>query len=283
MPELPEVETICRGLARKLPGHKIVKVQQNRRDLRIPFPAALKTITGAKVMRITRRAKYILAHLDDGRTLILHLGMSGSLTARKGDKAPEKHDHLIITLENDTQLTFNDPRRFGLVALARTKDLPQHKFFTHLGPEPLGKDFTAALLGAKLRAKKTAIKLAIMDQRVVVGVGNIYASEALFGARIDPRLPARALKPPAVKKLVAAIRKTLKAAIKAGGSSLRDYVQADGSSGGFQKNFSVYGRAGKKCKGCTCDIKKTGGIKKITQGARSTFYCPVKQGRARGP
>jgi formamidopyrimidine-DNA glycosylase len=277
MPELPEVEIVCRGLARKLPGRRITEVRQNRHDLRIPFPSTLKSIKGAKVTAISRRAKYILAHLDDGRTLILHLGMSGRLTVDPQGKKPEKHDHLLLALDNGKQVVFNDPRRFGLVTLAKTKDLEQHKFFAHLGPEPFDKKFTGAYLSEKLKGKKIAIKLAIMDQRVGVGVGNIYASEALFSARINPRLAARSLKPAALKKLVAAIRKTLKAAIRAGGSSLRDYVQSDGSSGNFQRLFSVYGRKGKKCKGCTCNIQKTGGVKKITQGGRSTFYCPVKQ------
>jgi formamidopyrimidine-DNA glycosylase len=277
MPELPEVETVCNGLARVLPHRRIVEVRQNRKDLRIPFPADLGSIKGRKVTAIARRAKYILVHLDDGRTLIVHLGMSGRLTVSKKKYTPEKHDHLVLALDNGTQVVFNDPRRFGLVALAKTKDLAQHKFFAHLGPEPFAKAFTAAYLAGKFKTKKVAVKLAIMDQTLVVGVGNIYASEALFSARIDPRRAAQSLKPAALKKLVAAIRSILKTAIKAGGSSLRDYVQADGSSGNFQQHFAVYGREGQKCKGCTCDIKKTGGIRRVTQGGRSTFYCPVRQ------
>jgi len=278
MPELPEVETICRGLARVLPGHKITGVRQNRKGLRIPFPSGLGSIKGRKVASVSRRAKYILIHLDDGRTLIVHLGMSGSLMVSKEKYTPEKHDHLVLTLDNGAQMVMNDPRRFGVVGLAKTKDLAQHKFFAHLGPEPFDRTFTAAYLAGKFKTKKVAVKLALMDQTLVVGVGNIYASEALFSARVDPRRAAKSLKPEALKKLVAAVKKTLKAAIKAGGSSLRDYVHADGGLGSFQQHFAVYGRGGQKCKGCSCNIQKTGGIKRITQGGRSTFYCPVKQG-----
>jgi formamidopyrimidine-DNA glycosylase len=279
MPELPEVETVCRGLAKALPGRVIARVQQNRADLRVPFPAALNKITRRRVTNIGRRAKYILIHLDSGQTLVLHLGMSGSLVLQGGNKKyhPEKHDHMLLTLDNGATVVLNDPRRFGLVELAATKDLDRHRFFAHLGPEPLEKKFTAAYLAEKMKTKKVAIKLAIMDQRVVVGVGNIYAAEALFDAGIDPRRAAGTLKPAEIKKLVAAIRQVLKRAIRAGGSSLRDYVQADGELGYFQHQFSVYDKIGQKCKGCACNIKKTGGVQRLIQGGRSTFYCPVKQ------
>ncbi len=279
MPELPEVETVCRGLAKALPRHAIKRVIQNRHDLRVPFPAALKNITGHRVTAIDRRAKYILINLDNQQTLILHLGMSGSLMLHHKDKKylPEKHDHMVLVMDNGTSVVLNDPRRFGLVALAATKDLARHRFFAHLGPEPLDKNFTAAYLAEKIKTKKIAIKLAVMDQRLVVGVGNIYAAEALFAAGIDPRRAAHSLKPAEIKKLVSAIQKVLKKAIKAGGSSLRDYVQTDGELGYFQHQFAVYDKKGQKCKGCTCDIRKTGGVQRITQGDRSTFYCPVKQ------
>lgn len=279
MPELPEVETVCRGLASVLPGHTISAVTQNRADMRIPFPATLGKIINSKITSIDRRAKYVLIRLSDGQTLILHLGMSGRLLIHDNTKKyiPDKHDHLILQMDNGTSIVFNDPRRFGLTALAQTKDLAQHRFFVHLGPEPLEKAFTAAYLAEKIKGKKIAIKLAIMDQRVVVGVGNIYASEALFTADIDPQRAASTLKPSELKGLVAAIKDVLKKAIKAGGSSLRDYVQTDGELGYFQHHFAVYDRQGQKCRDCTCTIKKTGGIQRITQGGRSTFYCPVKQ------
>lgn len=273
MPELPEVETVCRGLARTLPRHVIRRVEKKRGGLRVPFPADLGSIRGRKIAAIARRAKYILAHLSGGRTLILHLGMSGRLTVAKNPRA-EKHDHLILTMDDGATVTLNDPRRFGLAALADTKDLEKHKFFAHLGPEPFDRKFTAAWLAEKLKSKKIAVKLAIMDQRLVVGVGNIYASEALFAAGIDPRRPARSLKPAEIKKLAAAIRNVLRRAIRAGGSSLRDYVQADGALGYFQHHWAVYGKEGERCRGCTC---KTAGVKRIIQGGRSTFYCPVKQ------
>lgn len=280
MPELPEVETVCRGLARMLPGNKIRAITPRRKDLRIPFPAQLKSVEGAKVTAIRRRAKYILVQLSDGQTLVIHLGMSGRLLLRSHDEkhAPGKHDHMILFMSDGTSVTFNDPRRFGLVALAATKDLAQHKLFAHLGPEPLEKTFSAAYLMEKTAAKKVAIKLAIMDQQIVVGVGNIYASEALFMAGIDPRRAAGTLTPAEAKKLVAAIRTVLQKAIRAGGSSLKDYVQTDGELGYFQHHFAVYDRAGQPCKGCTCNVRKTGGVQQFVQGGRSTYYCPRKQG-----
>ena len=279
MPELPEVETVCRGLAKVLPGHSLKSVTLNRAGMRVPFPPELGRLANCKVTAIDRRAKYILMRLGNGKTLILHLGMSGRMLIHgKGEKySPDKHDHLILLMENGTRIVLNDPRRFGLAALVETKDLARHKLFSHLGPEPLEKIFTPAYLLEKMKSKKIAIKLAIMDQQVVVGVGNIYASESLFSSGIDPRRAANTITPTEAKKLVTAIKDVLKKAIKAGGSSLRDYVQTDGELGYFQHQFAVYDREGKKCRGCTCNIKKTGGVQRITQGARSTFYCPAKQ------
>ncbi|MBU6474324.1 MAG: bifunctional DNA-formamidopyrimidine glycosylase/DNA-(apurinic or apyrimidinic site) lyase [Alphaproteobacteria bacterium] len=279
MPELPEVETVCRGLAKKLAGHKIKSVALHRGGLRVPFPPALGKLANVKVKSVSRRAKYVLVNLADGRTLILHLGMSGRILifGKRDIYEPSKHDHLVLTCDDGTRAVMNDPRRFGLATLAKTEGLENHRLFRALGPEPLGNGFTAAYLAEKLAGKKAAIKLVVMDQRVVVGVGNIYASEALFAARIDPRAAAGSLKPAAVKRLVAEVKAVLKRAIAAGGSSLRDYVQTDGELGYFQHRFAVYGREGQKCKGCACDIEKTGGIKRITQGGRSTFYCPVRQ------
>ncbi|MDI1228039.1 MAG: bifunctional DNA-formamidopyrimidine glycosylase/DNA-(apurinic or apyrimidinic site) lyase [bacterium] len=279
MPELPEVETVCRGLAKSMTGEKLGSVETLRHNLRIPFPADLKTIAGAKVKNISRRAKYILIELDNKKTLIIHLGMSGRLVIqqKKEQGAPEKHDHMILNMKNGTRIVFNDARRFGMVDLANTAELEQHKFFSHLGPEPFDKTFSAKYLAERLKTKKIAIKLAIMDQELVVGVGNIYASEALFRAGIDPKRAANKIKPDEITQLIACIRAVLKQAIKAGGSSLRDYVQADGELGYFQDKWAVYGKHHQPCKGCTCDIEKTGGIQKITQGARSTFYCPRKQ------
>lgn len=279
MPELPEVETVCRGLSKALTGGKIARVDMTRKNLRIPFPAGLSNLAGARVEVIERRAKYILLRLHTAQTVIFHLGMSGRMVikAKNEPYSAEKHDHLILSMQDGTRVVFNDARRFGLVDLAQSDEVERHKLFRHLGPEPLDKKFDAAYLASKLKGKKVDIKLAIMDQRIVVGVGNIYAAEALFMAGIGPKRKAKSLKKDEIEKLVAAIRAVLKKAIAAGGSSLRDYVQADGELGYFQHHWAVYGKEAEKCPGCSCNIKKTGGIKRITQGGRSTFYCPQKQ------
>jgi len=278
MPELPEVETVCRGLAKALTGAKIVKADAHRPDLRFPLPKNLGArLKGRRVEDIKRRAKYILITLDEGKTLVLHLGMSGRMVISRKAAKPEKHDHLVFSFSNGTFVHFNDPRRFGMCDLVATKDLEKYKLFRHLGIEPLGDDLTLAFLVAKLKGKKTSIKAALLDQRIVVGVGNIYASEALFYAGINPKRLAGKCTSAQIAKLVPAIRKVLNAAIKAGGSSLRDYVQADGELGYFQHHFAVYDREGEACKTCNCDVKETGGIKRITQAGRSSFYCARKQ------
>jgi formamidopyrimidine-DNA glycosylase len=270
MPELPEVETVVRGLEKAMAGRVIVRVELRRVDLRVPFPPELKKLRDVGIAGLSRRAKYILLHLSAGRTMIVHLGMSGRMTVGAG--AAQKHDHMVLTLDDGTRVTFNDPRRFGLVDLAPTAELAAHKFFRHLGPEPLEADFTAAYLAEKFRAKKTAVKIALMDQRVVVGVGNIYASEALNHAGIDPSKNAGALTGAEIKRLVPAVRDVLERAIAAGGSSLRDYVQADGSLGYFQHHWRVYGRAGESCPRCRKPC-----ILKFTQGGRATYWCPATQ------
>jgi len=279
MPELPEVETVCRGLAKAMTGQKITRVETRRANLRIPFPKNLKNIEGATVKDIARRAKYILMHLSSGDTLLMHLGMSGRMVIHGNNAEVEdnKHDHMVLHLQNGTRIIFNDPRRFGLVDLAASDAVLAHKFFIHLGPEPFDKTFNAEYLMDEFKGKKPPVKVAIMDQRLVVGVGNIYAAEALFRAGIDPTRPAGKIKKAEAEKLVTSIREVLKEAIKSGGSSLRDYVQADGELGYFQHHFAVYDREGQKCKGCTCKIEKTTGIRRITQGGRSTFFCATKQ------
>lgn len=275
MPELPEVETVCRGLQKVMAGKVLGEIVLKRKDLRGPFPPRLRRLRHVKILCLERRAKYILAHLQNGETLILHLGMSGRLLINP-PKA-EKHDHVIFIMKGGLRVVFNDPRRFGLLDLAPTEDLSRHKLFRHLGPEPLMPDFSHRYLTQKLAGKKTAVKLAIMDQRLVVGVGNIYASEALFDAKIDPRRAAGSLTSAETSRLVASIQKVLKQAIAAGGSSLRDYMRVDGELGYFQHQWSVYDKNGRACSGCICDIRKTGGIAQIAQGGRSTFYCPVRQ------
>ncbi|MCB9987778.1 MAG: bifunctional DNA-formamidopyrimidine glycosylase/DNA-(apurinic or apyrimidinic site) lyase [Rhodospirillales bacterium] len=280
MPELPEVETVMRGMAPVVTGRQIAQVDQRRAGLRVPFPDRLPEIlTGKTVNRLSRRAKYILAHLDGGRVLVLHLGMSGRvlLPAPGEDYTPEKHDHLILTFDNGARLVFRDPRRFGMVLLLEENTWSDHKAFAGLGPEPLGNDFSAPVLAAALAGRQTPIKTALLDQRHVAGLGNIYVCEALFQAGIDPERPAANIKPDEAEALVVAIRDVLGRAIAAGGSSLKDYRQADGHLGYFQHQFAVYGRAGEPCPGCTCDVSKTKGVRQIRQAGRSSFYCPEKQ------
>jgi formamidopyrimidine-DNA glycosylase len=286
MPELPEVETICRGLAKSLVGKRIAKVEQRRRDLRNVLPENLPArLEGQTVAAITRRAKYILIFLapelqeskNGGEVLLLHLGMSGRLLITPKAAPAEKHDHLVFHFDDRTCVRFNDPRRFGGCDLVKAADLPQHKWFKHLGIEPFDKKFTAAWLWEKFRGKTAPVKNAIMDQRLVTGIGNIYAAEALFHAGISPKRKAGSCTAAQLARLVPAIRKVLRAAIAAGGSSLRDYRQTDGELGYFQHKLAVYGREGEACPGCTCDIRKTGGIQRIAQGGRSTFYCKTRQ------
>jgi formamidopyrimidine-DNA glycosylase len=279
MPELPEVETVCRGLAKALLHARINDVEQHRLDLRTKLPKNLPArLKGRRFEAIHRRAKYILITLDKNETLLMHLGMSGRLVISHDDKRPPaKHDHLVFHFDNGATLRFNDPRRFGMCDLVPTEKLPAHKLLRHLGIEPFGKELTPAALAVKLKGKKTSIKDALMDQRLIAGIGNIYACEALFTARINPKRKAGACTKVQIAKLVPAIRKVLKAAIDSGGSTLRNYAQIDGELGGFQHHFAVYDRAGKRCPGCVCDVNKTGGIQRIAQGGRSTFYCPVKQ------
>ena len=277
MPELPEVETVCRGLAPVLVGQQIVRAEVRREGLRKPFPGGWGAgVGGAGVLHIARRAKYILIHLDNGFVLVIHLGMSGRVLFYPRDYRPQTHDHFILHMQDGQQVVLNDPRRFGVVDLVPVEALETHALFAHLGPEPLGNDFSAPRLEAALKNRKTAIKQAIMDQGVVVGVGNIYASEALFLAGISPKRAANTVRGERIEKLVAAIRSVLKKAIKAGGSTLRDHRQANGELGYFQHSFSVYDRAGQACRGCDCDIARTGGIKSIVQGGRASCNCPRK-------
>lgn len=278
MPELPEVETVCRGLEPVLLHRRIVRVDVRRKDLRRPFPRGLKgRVESARVTWIARRAKYILIHLDNDFVLVIHLGMSGRIVFQGDGYKPQTHDHFILHLEDGRQVVLNDPRRFGIVDLVRAEALDTHPLFAHLGPEPLGNGFSGPVLAAALKNRKAAIKQVIMDQSVVVGVGNIYASEALFLSGINPAHPAAQIQGKRAEALVAAIRDVLNRAIAAGGSTLRDHRQVSGELGYFQHDFTVYGREGQACRGCDCDIAKTGGIRKIVQGGRASFYCPRKQ------
>ena len=284
MPELPEVETVCRGLAQALEGRRIVRVDVRRPGLRLPFPPDLaERLTGARITRIARRAKYILIHLDSGPVVIAHLGMSGRMTILNGqmvgqDESPGRHDHLLLDFEDGIQVRFNDARRFGLVVMAEDEaELASHHLLANLGPEPLSNAFNGPILAAALQGRKTPIKAALLDQRVVAGLGNIYVCDALFHAGISPRRSAHTVAGKRAERLASAVKQVLASAIASGGSSLRDYVQPNGELGYFQHAWAVYGREGNPCPGCDCDVSATGGVRRITQSGRSTFFCPRRQ------
>ncbi|PLX38733.1 MAG: bifunctional DNA-formamidopyrimidine glycosylase/DNA-(apurinic or apyrimidinic site) lyase [Hyphomicrobiales bacterium] len=326
MPELPEVETVRRGLQPVMEGARFAHVEQRRADLRFPFPERFaERLTGARVEALTRRAKYLLADLDTGEVLIMHLGMSGSfriLPAQdpKGFSDPEPgarlrdrpegrprgaverretgasdmmpegdfyyarskaeaHDHVVFTFENGDRVIYNDPRRFGFMILCARADLPAHPFFRDLGIEPLGNELDGAFLAARLAAKRTPLKAALLDQKTLAGLGNIYVCEALWRSGLSPRRVAATLATKAggptarSERLATAIRDVLTDAVAAGGSSLRDYVHTDGSLGYFQHSFSVYDREGEPCRKDGCG----GTVTRTVQSGRSTFFCPKCQ------
>lgn len=266
MPELPEVETTVRGLARYLDGARLARVEPRRADLRRPFPPDLvQVLTGATVTGLSRRAKYGLIHTDRGQTMIFHLGMSGRWRIEPEELG--KHDHLLLETGSGHLLALCDPRRFGSVDLVETERLGDWPAFAALGPEPLGDDLTPAHLKTALAGRSAAIKLMLLDQRIVAGLGNIYVCEALFRARIDPRKAAGKVSGPALTRLVPQIKAVLGEAIEAGGSTLRDYAQPDGELGYFSKQFDVYDRHGQDCRCCGAPIQR------LAQGGRSTWYC----------
>ncbi|RMD92120.1 MAG: bifunctional DNA-formamidopyrimidine glycosylase/DNA-(apurinic or apyrimidinic site) lyase [Alphaproteobacteria bacterium] len=282
MPELPEVETVRRGLAPVLEGATIARVELRREGLRWPFPPDMAArLTGRRVRALRRRAKYILADLESGETLLIHLGMSGRMlisgrapgvfTHQRA--TPERHDHVIIDTEAGARVTFNDARRFGAMDLFASDAEATHRLLRDLGPEPLGNGFSAAWLSEQLTGRRMPIKAALLDQRIVAGLGNIYVCEALHRARISPQRAAGCIAAPRLERLVAAIREVLSEAIAAGGSSLRDHRQASGEMGYFQHDFRVYGREGAPCPTPGC----TGTIRRIVQSGRSSFYCPSCQ------
>lgn len=285
MPELPEVETVRRGLEPAMTGRVIVRADVRRPDLRWPFPPRMaERLTGQRVERLRRRSKYILADLSGGETLLIHLGMSGRMMVSgvpqaRGDMlgdfhhlhpAPEKHDHVVLDMEGGARITFNDARRFGAMDLTSTAAVEAHRFLAGLGPEPLGNSFDESYLAARFKGRNTPVKSALLDQRIVAGLGNIYVCEALWRTGISPRRLASALSKARVASLVPAIRAVLGDAIKAGGSSLRDYRQADGELGYFQHSFAAYGREGEACRTPECG----GTIARVVQSGRSSFYCP---------
>lgn len=296
MPELPEVETVRRGLAPAMEGARIVKVEQRRGDLRFPFPRGFaRHLTGRTVIAVGRRAKYLTIDLDDGTVLVAHLGMSGSFRIEGEDatrttasyyRAPEKlraHDHVVLHMSGvggkpPTRIVFNDPRRFGMMDLVARSDIDISKHFRAMGIEPLGNAFDAAYLASRFAGRKAPLKASLMDQRLVAGLGNIYVCEALWRARLSPdrksgTLATRTGKPTAAAvRLAGAIREVLEAAIEAGGSSLRDHIRTDGELGDFQHDFKVYDREGQ-----ACPRRDGGRIRRKVHSGRSTFYCPVCQ------
>jgi formamidopyrimidine-DNA glycosylase len=290
MPELPEVETVCRGLKPVLEGHRLTGVKTRRGGLRIPFPPGfVQHLTGRRVCQLRRRAKYILADLDNGQTLVIHLGMSGRMTVYRDGSAlildglegesvaaqdgHGPHDHVIFYTDAPARIVFTDHRRFGLMTLLDTAHLAEHPLFEGIGPEPLAQSFTPQSLSARIKGKKTSIKSALLDQRVVAGLGNIYVCESLFRAQISPKRLASRIAGARAEQLVPAIKQVLRDAILAGGSSLRDYRHSDGQLGTFQHHFDVYGREGEPCprRGCS------GTVRRIVQAGRSSFYCPKCQ------
>ncbi len=275
MPELPEVETVRRGLEIAMQGHLLQAVLQRRPDLRRPFPPFfVERLTGRRVMALERRAKYLILRLDEDLALLIHLGMSGRLLITRQDESPPgKHDHVIFDLDTGVRVVFHDPRRFGAMDLTSASLIGDHPLLRDIGPEPLDASFTVKSLAPRLMKRSSAIKIVLLDQTVIAGIGNIYASEALFRAGIAPDRAADELRPFEIAKLVPAIKQVLTEAVAAGGSSLRDHRQPNGELGYFQHGFKVYDREGQPCPGCTC---RTGILRKI-QGGRSTFYCASKQ------
>ena len=273
MPELPEVETVRRGLSEVLVGRVIEGIAIRRHDLRIPIPRQLdKRVIGRRLIEIGRRGKYLLFYLSDGVIVIMHLGMSGRMVISSNDEL-SKHDHVVLTFGAGLKVKFNDPRRFGCVDVTTEEELPRHRLLCNLGIEPLTAQFTEEAMSCGLQGRKAPIKNLLLDQTIVAGLGNIYVCESLFLARISPRRAGQNVKGVRLLRLVTSVRKVLLAAIQAGGSSLRDYVQASGESGYFQHRFSVYGREGQPCpSGNPGHV-----VDRLVQANRSTFYCSACQ------
>jgi formamidopyrimidine-DNA glycosylase len=279
MPELPEIETIRRSLKAAIAGRTVKTACTYSRGLRHPFQEEIgQKLAGFKVCRLKRRGKYLIfVNKGFSNNLVIHLGMSGRLVIVRGDawEGPQKHDHFMMQLDSGDRVILNDSRRFGTLFL--TQDIENHPAMACLGPEPLDEIFDGKKLQDLFKTTTRPLKTVLMDQRVIAGLGNIYASEALFYAGLSPFRPASSLTINEAEKLAYAIRQVLLGAIEAGGSSLRDYKKPDGEAGYFQHSFSVYDREGQRCPGCICEINKTGGIAKTSQSGRSTYYCATKQ------
>lgn len=280
MPELPEVEIVKRGLEPVLSGNKVLNCVLNIKGLRYPFgDDFVSHLHNMSVRSTARRGKYILIDFENDKTLVWHLGMSGKVKiySNKNDYGPEKHDHVLLYMGADEMIVYNDPRRFGFLEFVKTSDIETSRHFAKMGPEPLGNHFNGDIFYQAIKNKKTTIKAALLDQRVVAGVGNIYACEALYMSRISPLRLASSLTKDEAESLAAAIKSVLIKAIEAGGSTLKDYAHTDGSLGYFQHMFGVYDREGKACPDCDCNLPLTHGIKRVVQSGRSTFYCPNLQ------
>jgi formamidopyrimidine-DNA glycosylase len=276
MPELPEVETVRLGLAPVLEGRRL-DVTVRRGDLRRPLPRGFKArLQGRRVMAIERRGKYLLFRLEGDLVWLAHLGMSGRFRIG-GSEPATAHDHLLVVTDRGDRIVYHDPRRFGLMDLFPASEIANHPSLSRLGPDPLGEAFTAAYLHERLRPRAAPVKAVLMDQAVVAGMGNIYASESLFRAGIAPLRPASGLGERRIVRLQAAIRSVFAEAIAVGGSSLRDHRQPSGELGYFQARFAVYDRAGLACPGCTCDLARSGGIERLVIGGRSTYWCRRRQ------
>jgi formamidopyrimidine-DNA glycosylase len=284
MPELPEVETVRRGLAPAMEGKRIVSAELRRPDLRFPFPSRfVERVTGARVEKMGRRAKYLVADLSTGEALIMHLGMTGRFTVSKGKrtKAPgvfhheagddPKHDHMVFDMGGGVRVTFNDARRFGFVELWPSVELESYPGFEGMGPEPISNEFSGAFLKEAFAGKKAPVKAALLDQRVVAGLGNIYVCEALFRAGISPKREAGSIRGDRLETLAREVRQVIEEAIKAGGSSISDFASASGELGYFQHTFRVYDREGEPCSKCGREIKR------LVQSGRSTFWCSFDQ------
>ncbi|MBT4940542.1 MAG: bifunctional DNA-formamidopyrimidine glycosylase/DNA-(apurinic or apyrimidinic site) lyase [Rhodospirillaceae bacterium] len=272
MPELPEVETVRRGLQPALEGQTLKSVIVRRAKLRIPFPKDFaRRLTGSKVERLGRRAKYLFMHMQGGDVAIIHLGMTGHMTAISGKvPAPGKHDHVDFCTTAGATVRFNDVRRFGLMTLTTEEELETHRLIKNIGPDPLANSFSHEVLSAALKGRATSIKAALLDQKTVAGLGNIYVSESLFRSGISPKRQAKSVQGSRAEKLTRAIQEVLREAIEAGGSTLKDHRQPDGELGYFQHHFRVYGKDGETCPNCDDERYR---IKKIVQAGRSTFYC----------
>lgn len=279
MPELPEVETVRSGLEPVLTGRTLRDVVVRRPDLRFPLPEDFAgRLRGRAVVSVDRRAKFLLIRLDDGMVWLAHLGMSGRFRIGDAEGATaDPHEHVLVRTDDGVGIRFHDPRRFGFMDLIREDDLPNHPRLANLGPEPLGEAFTADHLARHFAGRAAPVKAVLLDQGAVAGMGNIYASESLFRARVSPRLAAAALTATRIERLTGAITSTFREAIAAGGSTLRDHRRPSGELGTFQNDFAVYGREGLPCPGCRCDPAAGGGISRIVQSGRSTFYCRRRQ------